>query len=69
LNAAKEGEVKENLYRLWLVIYPNYTKDNYESFEKFCENRMPKRQVIDTRSTDDIMQEMQQIEDKFKVKE
>ena len=58
ISVAREGEQKENLYRLWLVRYPNYTQETYESFEDFCEKHISKRQVVDARSKEDIMQEL-----------
>jgi hypothetical protein len=58
LETAREQEMREKLYRLWLARYPLYTKDNYETFDDFYEKANPAKIVIDTRSKDEIMAEI-----------
>jgi len=55
---ARDEERREIFYRLWLVRYPNYTKDTYESFDDFYEKMSPKKIVYDTRSKDELMEEI-----------
>lgn len=66
IEKAKEEETKEFYYRWWLVRYPYYDQKNYESFEEFFEKVVPKRIELDTRNKEEIMQEVLEIENKFK---
>lgn len=61
IEVAKEKEIEEYFYRLWLVRYPNYDKNNFETFDEFYEKNKPKKIVKDTRSKDEIMKEILEI--------
>lgn len=69
IEKAREEETKEYYYRWWLVRYPYYKANDYESFEQFYERAKPQKIVIDLRSKEEIMSEMQEIENKFHGKE
>lgn len=58
VNFAIEQDKKEKLYSLWLVKYPWYDQNTFETFEQFCERSIPKKVTYDTRSKDDIMAEI-----------
>ena len=58
IKQAYTEEQKENLFKLWLARYPNYTKDNFETFEEFYNKSMPKEVQYDTRNKDEIMKEI-----------
>jgi len=58
LNKAMEEKRKEETYALWLVRYPSYTEDTFETFEEFYEKLYPPKIEIDTRSKDEIMSEI-----------
>ena len=58
IEKAKEEERSEIFYRLWLARYPMYSKNNYESFEEFYDKCVPKKIEYDTRSKDEIMNEI-----------
>lgn len=64
LNYAIEQEQKDYMHRLWLVRYPNYTEENFESFEHFYDKYKPKKVEYDARSKDDIMSDILNIERK-----
>lgn len=66
IKKAKEEETKEYYYRLWLVRYPYYDKNNYESFMEFYEKALPKEIKYDTRSKEELMNEIADIENKFR---
>lgn len=62
IDKAQEEDTREYYFRWWLARYPLYTKDNYESFEEFYESTKPEPISIDTRSKDELMAEIQEIE-------
>ena len=55
---AKEEENREKFYRWWLVRYPLYSKENYETFEEFYDNYGPKKIILDNRPKDELMKEI-----------
>lgn len=59
---AQEEETTEYYYRLWLVRYPLYTEKTYESFSEFYEKANPPKVEYDSRTKDEIMQEILDIE-------
>ena len=61
ISKANEEERKEKYYRWWLALYPLYTKETYESFEEFYEKYRPEIVEYDTRSKDEIMEEILEI--------
>jgi hypothetical protein len=65
IEKAREEETKEYYYRWWLVRYPYYKESDYESFDEFYDKARPKRIIIDTRSKEEIMNEIAEIEEKF----
>lgn len=64
INHAMEQEQKEYYYRFWLVRYPGYTEKNFETFEDFYDKYRPKKVQYDTRSKDEIMQDIMKIDRK-----
>jgi wyosine [tRNA(Phe)-imidazoG37] synthetase (radical SAM superfamily) len=66
IEKANEEENKEYFYRWWLVRYPLYDQKTYESFNEFYDKVAPKKIEMDTRSTEDIMGDVLEIEHKFK---
>lgn len=55
---ARYEERREIIYRLWLVRYPNYTQNNYETFDEFYEKSYPPKIEYDMRSKDELMGEI-----------
>lgn len=49
---------REETYQLWLARYPGYTKDNFETFDEFYDKLYPPVVELDTRSKDEIMNEL-----------
>lgn len=64
LNHAIEEEQKERFYQLWLVRYPNYDKNSFETFGDFYEKYKPQKVQYDMRSKDTLMAEILKIERK-----
>lgn len=58
IDKALEEERKEYYYRLWLVRYPRYDQNTYESFDEFYEKCVPQKVEIDIRTKDEIMEEL-----------
>ncbi|MDN6292247.1 MAG: hypothetical protein L0J35_04150 [Tetragenococcus halophilus] len=58
LQKAREEKKREDAYQWWLVRYPHYTEENYESFEEFYERLYPPEIEYDTRSKEEIMNEI-----------
>lgn len=58
INKAVEEEQREYFYKIWLVRYPEYNEDNYESFEEFYDKYKPKKIVQDNETKDEIMEEI-----------
>lgn len=58
IEKAQEEEKREIQYRLWLVRYPLYTEENYETFEEFYEKTVPKKVDYDLRPKEEIMNEI-----------
>lgn len=65
IERAREEEMKEYYYRLWLVRYPYYDQKNYESFDEFYDKVRPRKIELDTRSKEEIMREVLEIEQTF----
>lgn len=64
INHAMEQEQKEYFYRFWLVRYPGYTKETFETFDEFYDKYKPQSVKYDTRSKEQIMQDIMKIERK-----
>lgn len=64
IKKAKEENDREYLYRFWLVRYPLYNKDNYESFNEFCENLKPTSITYDHRPKHEIMEEILELQER-----
>ena len=62
---AQEEDTKEYAFRIYLAKYPNMDKSNFRTFNEFWEEIKPQNVVQDTRSKDDIMQELLAVEQKF----
>ena len=61
-----EEDTKEYAFRIYLSAYPNMDKKNYKSFNEFWNEIKPQSIVFDTRSEEKIMEEIFEIEKKFK---
>lgn len=57
-NKAVEEKKREKAYQRWIVREPHYTQENYQTFEEFYEMLYPPKVNIDTRSKDEIMNEL-----------
>ena len=64
IERAHEEEKREIHYRLWLVKYPLYTKDNYEPFDVYYENAIPRKIEYDSRPKEVLMAEVLEIQSK-----
>lgn len=63
---AKEEETREYAFRIYLASYPNMDKKNFITFNEFYENLRPRKVVMDTRSQEEIMEEIIEIEMSFR---
>lgn len=62
IEVAVEQEEKEHLFREYLAFRPHFTKDEYKSFNEYYEkHKAIKPSQVDTRSTDEIMAELNAI--------
>lgn len=57
-NKAVEEKKRDKAYQWWLARYPTYTKETYETFDEFYELLYPPKVEYDTRSKDEIMNEI-----------
>jgi len=55
---AKKEKAREEAFSWWLARLPMYGKDNYETFEEFHDKIYPERVTYDTRSKDELMNEI-----------
>lgn len=55
---AVEEKKTDEAYQWWLARVPMYTEENYESFREFYEALYPPPVEMDTRSKDEIMNEL-----------
>lgn len=63
LDVARKESVKEELYKLYVSIYPHFTKESFQTFNEFYEERKPAEITeLDTRLKDEIMQELLKID-------
>lgn len=60
-----EEDTREYAFRIYLASYPNMTKETFKTFNEFYEEIKPKKVELDTRSEDEIMQEILEIEKSF----
>jgi len=65
IGKAREENRKDRLFSLYSNLYPNFSKDNFMSFEDFVEKSMPEKINYDGRSTAEIMAEISEVEKKF----
>ena len=54
LNAAQKKESEDNLWQMWLTLYPRMNKDNFESFEDYKKRAL--RSVV--RATEKTSEEI-----------
>jgi len=66
---AQEEETKEYAFRLYISDKPRMNKDNYKTFNEYWEDIRPKQIITDTRSEEEIMMELIEIENKFRKEE
>lgn len=66
IEQAQEKETEEYAFKMWLAKYPHMDKSNFVSFNQFYDEIKPKKVELDNRSHDDIMQEVLEIENKFR---
>ncbi|HEY5555862.1 hypothetical protein [Acetobacterium sp.] len=62
---AAEQNTKDLLFKLYNSIYPNMGKKTFVSFDEFYKKAVPKKIELDTRSKDEIMQEIKIIQRRF----
>lgn len=65
IEKAQEEETREYAFRIYLAAYPNMGKENFKSFNEFWEEIKPKKVEVDTRSKEEIMEEIMDIEKSF----
>ncbi|MCK9191257.1 MAG: hypothetical protein M0P10_06915 [Sphaerochaetaceae bacterium] len=65
INKANIEREKDKLFALYTSAYPHMTKENYMSFDEFAEKAMPSEKHYDTRSKEEIMDEIEEIKKKF----
>jgi len=57
-NKAIKEKNRDKTYNWWLARLPQYSEDNYESFNDFYEKVYPPSVQMDMRSKEDIMEEL-----------
>ena len=65
IKKAQEEETREYYYRFWLVRYPLYDNSSYETFDEFYDKVKPKNIIYDTRTKEEIMKEILEVEQSF----
>lgn len=65
IKIAKDKEKEERCFMQWVVQLPFMTKDSFTSFEQYKDNINGKN--IETRSTDTVLAELDEIERQFGV--
>lgn len=55
---AFEKREEEKAWQMWLTLYPNMTKEKFMSFSEYYQKL---RQPISTRSTEEILAEVEEI--------
>ena len=55
---AKEQTERDEIYKLYIAVYPMFDKKTFQSFNEFQEQFKPKVKYNETRSTDDLMNEL-----------
>lgn len=59
---AFEKKQKDRAFQLYAAIYPNFTKDNFVTFEKFYKGD----KKLSSKTKEEILVEVQEIRKKFK---
>jgi len=57
-NKALKENRRDKAHDMWLAIMPKYTNDTYETFEEFYDRIYPPKVEMDTRSKEEIMDEI-----------
>ena len=65
IDKAEEENHRENIYQLYINVYPHFTEKSFLNFEEFYEKFKPQKQTIDTRSKDEILSEILKIENEL----
>lgn len=65
IRKAMEEDTKEYAFRIYVAVLPNMDKKNFKTFNEYWESIRPKQDVMDTRSTDEIMDEIKEINQLF----
>jgi len=62
IEKAQEEETREYAFRIYLAIHPKADPKKFKTFNEFWEEIKPKKIEYDTRSQDEIMQEILEME-------
>lgn len=60
-----DKETKECAFRMYLAVLPNMDKKTFKTFNEFWDDSQPKQVTLDTRSEEEIMEEILEIEKLF----
>lgn len=64
INKATEGREKEKAWQMWLVQYPNMTKENFIPFSEFYKAAV-KPSEVSQKPAEDILKEANEIRRKL----
>ena len=64
IEKATEEETREQLFRLYLVDRPNMTRETAKSFNQYYDEHIIQNVKLDTRSQEEIMEDLLSIERK-----
>jgi len=67
IKKAQKQNQKEMLFDLYASAYPHMTKENYMTFEDFLEKSTGEYKNYNSQSTEELMAEIEEIEEKFKA--
>jgi hypothetical protein len=66
---AQEEDTREYAFKIYLAALPNMTEENKMTFNEFWEEIKPEKITYDTRSQEEIISDVMEIEKKFRKEE
>lgn len=66
---AQEEETREYALKFYLTDRAKMDNGNFKTFNEYLDDLIPKKIALDNRSEDEIMQEILEIENKFRKEE
>jgi len=69
INKAREQNRHDMLFKMYITLYPNFNKKTYMTFEEYEDKCNGISAEMDNRTKEEIMNEIMEIENKFKASE